>query len=236
MSTGTTALMPLDPAVSPEQANRILPIRTNLLPDEITAGRNARRIRLLLIAAVVLAVVVMGGWYVYAIKQRNHALDDANAVNDQVATVRKQTTTKEFKAVTDAIKQTETLKADLKSTMTGDLPWDTLLDQLRSTATAKEVTISAVVTTMTLDDKAGAATGKQTIGNLQITGSAKDKKTIADFVDAVSKIKSGSVTPLTNAYLTSATQQQTWVFTMTADITADTACGRFTTTCKSGGY
>ena len=58
----TTALMPIDPAVSPQRVARILPIRANLLPSEITAGRNARRTRFALIGAVLVVVVVLARW------------------------------------------------------------------------------------------------------------------------------------------------------------------------------
>jgi hypothetical protein len=235
MSTTSTALLPLDPAVSPEQVNRILPIRTNLLPEEITAGRNARRIRFVLIAAVVLVVVVVGGWYLYAVKQRDLALADSNSISRQVKNVKDLATEPKFKPVTDAINKTKTLNGDLKTALAQDLPWDTLLNQLRSAADTKNVTLTAVVGTLSSTDTISADAG--TIGSLQITGKAKDKKTVADFVDAVAEIKGAGIPPFTNAYLTSATKQETnWTFTMTVDIADDTECGRFTTTCKSGGY
>jgi cytoskeletal protein RodZ len=239
MTTSTTALMPLDPAVSPEQVNRILPIRANLLPDEITAGRNARRIRFVLIAAVVLVVVVMGGWYLFAAKERNLALDDANSTDQQVSTVRNQTKKKEYADVSNAIDTTKELNSDLNGTLAQDLPWNTLLDQVRHTATGKEVAITAIQATLTDTDTQTqtASAAVTTVGTLQITGTAADKKTIADFVDALPTMKSGKVYPVTNAYLTAASAQgDNWTFTLTAEITKDALCGRFTTACATGGY
>jgi hypothetical protein len=248
MSTGTTALMPLDPAVSPEQANRILTIRTNLLPDEIRAGRNARRIRFFLIVAVVLAVVVMGGWYLYAVKQRNMALDDSNSTDRQVADVRNKINQKKYSDVQKDIDNTKSLNDDLKSTLARDLPWDTLLNQIRGTATTKSVTISAIVGTLAEQDKSTSGTASSSvtgiIGTLQISGRAKDKKTIADFVDAIATMTAPGGPAVTNAYLTSATEQsqstedptRNWIFTMTASITAKAECGRFTGQCQDGGY
>ncbi|MET0416107.1 MAG: hypothetical protein ABW022_08820, partial [Actinoplanes sp.] len=56
----TTALMPIDPALSAQHVSRIPPIRANLLPSEITSGRNARRTRLVLIGAVVVVLALLG--------------------------------------------------------------------------------------------------------------------------------------------------------------------------------
>jgi hypothetical protein len=235
MSTSSTALLPLDPAVSPDQVNRILPIRADLLPEEITAGRNVRRIRFLLAAAVAAVIVVMGGWYLFAVKERNLALEDATSTDAQVATVRAQTKKKEYTEVTDAIDKTKTLNGDLKSALAQDLPWATLLDQVGDTAAAGKVTITAA--SVTID--AASETGKigPTVGTLQLTGSAADKKTIADFADALPQMAVAKVKPLANAYLTSAAEQgDNWTFTLSAQIADDALCGRFTTACKSGGY
>jgi len=91
MSTSTTALLPLDPAISPEQVNRILPIRTNLLPEEITAHRNARRTRVVLAGLVVLVALLTGGWYVQADKQRDQAGARLATVTGKVDKLRKDT-------------------------------------------------------------------------------------------------------------------------------------------------
>jgi Tfp pilus assembly protein PilN len=230
MSIPTTALMPLDPAVSPQRVTRVLPIRADLLPDEITAGRNARRTRILLACAVLLVLAILGAWYFYADKQRTQAADDLAAVTGQVDLTRGQTHEKQYTKVTDTITESELIETQLKSAMAQDLPWATLTDSIRATAGRKAVTLTSVIGALEKDPAATTgATGR--IGTLSIAGSAKDKRTVAGFVDALSDVDG-----LDNAYLTAANKDGTrTTFTLTADITDVALCGRFTKTCPSGG-
>jgi hypothetical protein len=222
MSTSTTALMPLDPALSPEHLNRILPIRTNLLPPEIMAGRNARRTRIVLAGAVVLVVLLTGGWYVQADKQRDQATKDLAVVTGKVDDVRRDTKAPDLTRVTDTITQRDAIAADLKTAMRQDLPWQTLLDSLRATAARKDTTLTTMVASLTADT-GGKTAASDTVGTLTLTGTARDKPTIAGFVDAVAK-----VTGVTDVYLNSASQQtDMWDFTLTADIEASYLCGRY---------
>ncbi|GIF19131.1 hypothetical protein BJ973_006177 [Actinoplanes tereljensis] len=227
MSTSTTALMPVDPAVSPEQALRIVPIRARLLPDEVTSGRNARRTRLFLIGAIVLVVLVMGGWYLLADKERDLAANDLASVTEQVDTARKDT--HDYDEVTKVITEQDEIVADLKIALAQDLPWYTLLDAMRSAATKKGGTISNLVGNLDTDTTTSTTT-TGTIGELQIGGSAKDKATIANVIEALA-----GVDGVEDVYLTAATKQDdTWTFTATAAISSDYVCGRFsTTTCGS---
>jgi hypothetical protein len=231
MSNGTTALMPLDPALSPRQVTRVLPIRANLLPGEITAGRTARRTRGVLIGAVGLVILVMGGWFLFADKQRDLVGDDLASTTQQVDTVRAETRKDAYAKVTDTKKARVVIDGELKSALTDDLPWATLLDSVRSTASAKSVTVTTIVANLE-NQKAGASATDGTVGTLSISGTAKDKKTIAGYVDALAGVHA-----VYDAYLTAANQvdPSTWTFTLTADITDDALCGRFTVSCKTGG-
>jgi hypothetical protein len=233
MSNGTTALMPLDPALSPRQVTRVLPIRANLLPGEITAGRTARRTRGVLIGAVGLVILVMGGWFLFADKQRDLVGQDLASTTQQVDTVRAETRKDAYAKVTDTKKDRVAIDGELKSALKNDLPWATLLDSVRSTATRKSVGITTIIAN--LDDPkvaAGAKAAGSDVGTLSISGTAKDKKTIAGYVDALAGVHAVS-----DAYLTAANQVKpgSWTFTLTADITDEALCGRFTTPCKTGG-
>jgi Tfp pilus assembly protein PilN len=229
MTTPTT-LMPLDPAVSPQRAVRILPIRANLLPEEITSGRNARRTRVILAGAVLLVLVVLGAWYLYADIGRNRTADELTAVSGQVDEARGQTQKKEYKNVTDVINQSDLIDKQLSVALADDLPWATLTSDVRATGTGRHVVVTTVTGTL---DSPPAKTGSATdpIGTMTVAGTAPDKKTIAGYVDAL-----GGVHGLANVYLTAANQDNgDMTFTLNADITATALCGRFTTPCKSGG-
>jgi len=224
MSTSTTTLMPLDPAVSPEHVNRILPIRVNLLPTEIMASRNARRTRVVLAGMVVVVAVLLGGWYWHADKQRDLVNEDLASVTGQVDTIRKETRSAQYKKVTDMIETRDQIIADLKTALAQDLPWQTLLDSLRSTAAAKKVTLTTIVGSLPDSNAGSAATSSGTSGTLTISGEAKDKPTIAGFVDAIAKVNG-----VTDVYLTSASQKEpaVWSFTLTASIKTSFLCGRY---------
>jgi len=231
MSNGTTALMPLDPALSPRQVTRVLPIRANLLPAEITAGRTARRTRVVLIGAIGLVILVMGGWFLFADKQRDLVGADLASTTQQVDTVRAETHKDAYAKVTDTKKARVTIDNELKTALTDDMPWATLLDSVRSTAAAKGVTVTTIVANLN-SEKSGTSVAADTVGTMSISGTAKDKKTIAGYVDALAGVHAVS-----DAYLTVANQSdpKTWTFTLTAAITDDALCGRFTVRCKTGG-
>ncbi|MFI6073670.1 PilN domain-containing protein [Actinoplanes sp. NPDC051343] len=236
----STSLMPLDPAMSPQQVARLLPIRAKLLPSEITSRRNARRMRAFVIAAVLVAIAGLGGWSADAYHDHSLAKDDLAAVNAQIDKVNNTMTDPQHAAVTKAVSDNKAMSDELKTLMANDLRWSTLLDNVRSTGTKAEITISQI--TVSLADKGTTTTGPATAGaapvaTLSLQGTAKDKSTIAGFIK-----KLGSTPGIGNPYLTTASQSAEtadtaahYTFTISADVTSSALCGRFTTPCKTGG-
>lgn len=232
-----TALLPLNPAVSPQQVARILPIRANLLPQEITAGRSARRMRVFVIAAAVIVVVGVGAWYADAYRAEKQAIRDRDTVTKQVNDARDAQNTAEYRQVTTAIQANKAYAAQLKTLMANDLPWSVVLDDLRSTGTAKGVTINSISASVVERPESSStalpsSTTASTVATLTISGMAKDKKTIAGFITALTKVHG-----VANPYLTTAAQSTTSMsFTINADVTSAKLCGRFSATkCKTGG-
>jgi hypothetical protein len=227
-----TALLPLDPAVTPQQALRVLPIRANLLPDEITAGRTDRRTRTILIFAVVLTIAVLGGWYLYAVTQRSSAVDDLAQVTRQVDSTRGETKAAKYTKVTSIIADRDMITSQLKTVMANDLPWSTVATSLRDTK-VKHIKVTSIVGLLAKDAVAAPATGTtRSVATLSILGDAKDKRNIAEYIDAVAKVKG-----VTHVYLTSASGDDSgvWTFSINADLSGERLCGRFTTACPSGG-
>jgi hypothetical protein len=235
----STSLMPLDPAMSPQQVARLLPIKANLLPAEITSRRNARRMRTFVIAGVVLALVGLGGWSANAYRDHSAAEDDLAAVNSQIAQVNSTMNDAKHSKVTKTIADNKAISEQLTTLMANDLRWSTLLDNLRSTGTSSNVTIGQITAALAgpTGGSSTATAGTSTVATLTLQGSAKDKSTIAGF------IKKLAVMPgIGNPYLTTATQASGesgkaagYTFTISADVTSAALCGRFTKACTSGG-
>jgi hypothetical protein len=229
----TTALMPLDPAASSQQISRVLSIRANLLPQEIMAGRNARRMRVFVLVALVLVTALLGAWYAHALSQKKQADQDLDDVSAQVARVR--ASQNQYNPVVTVKTQNETIAKELKTLLASDLPWARLTDEIRDTGDKADVKVGNI--TGSLADASSSAlalpsaTKTTTVVTLQISGSAPDKKTIAKYVDQLALLDD-----LASPYLTSATKSgSAFAFTLNAEITSSALCGRFTTPCKSGG-
>jgi hypothetical protein len=234
----TTTLMPLDPALSPQRVARLLTISANLLPEEIVAGRRARRGRGVVLIALLVVVALLAGWYVYAIHQVRLANRDLTGVTAEAATL--QRSQNRYAEVVGVQNQTKTIAKQLSTLLANDLPWATLLKTLRDTGDRSGVTVQGVIGTLN-SGTTGAqttATGtlpssskSRTIGTLTITGTGPDKPSIARYVDEI-----GRLPMVANPYLTNASQTTDDVtFSITVDITEKALCGRFTTKCTTTG-
>lgn len=236
----TTALMPLDPALSPQRIARVLTISANLLPDEIVAGRRARRSRTAVLVALGLVLLLLAGWYLRAEADRRTATKELDEVTTQTAAT--QRSQNKYQEVVQVRNETATLTKQLSTLMANDLPYATLFKTLRTTATAAKVNIEGVTAALnTAADKTSAAAGTTTtlpsesstasIGTLVIVGSAPDKKSIAAFSD-----KLGGVAMIADPYVTSVTTASGKVsFSLSAAISSAAACGHYTTACTSTG-
>jgi Tfp pilus assembly protein PilN len=231
MTSTPTALMPIDPAVSPAQVSRVLTIRANLLPDEIRADRNARRTKVVLIGAVIAVIAALAGWYLYAVQQVSTANENLTTAADQVR--RAQNDKKKYSGAQQIIDDRDAVKADLKTLLATDLPWAATMDSLRADAKATDVVISAISGTVLEDDSAPtgtAARAKPPVATLAITGTAPDKKHVAAFLDRLANHKG-----VTDPYLTTAAGEVGITYALTAKLTKDALCGRFTTDCPATG-
>jgi hypothetical protein len=127
--------------------------------------------------------------------------------------------------------------------MADDLPWATLLDTVTTTGTAAGVEVAGINGSLTAAGTNGTASAKAdatelpstsgaaTIGTMTVTGTAPDKTSVAKFVDRL-----GTLATVANPFLTSATESKAGVdFSLRLDITGAALCGRFSTTCTTGG-
>ena len=236
----STTLMPIDPEASPERVSRLLPISARLLPEEIVAARRARRTRSWVVVILVLAIALLAGWYVHAVRQRNAAEAALQVLTTQAATL-ESSQNQDYADVVDTRRQTTTLDNQLKTVMAYDLPWATLLDTLNGTAADAKVQLTGISGSLTAagpEATAASASGTAlpstssaaTIGTLTLDGIAPDKPSVAAFV-----IRLGNLRTVANPYLTSAAETDKGVqYSLRLDITGAALCGRFTTACKGG--
>ncbi|GAA0489267.1 hypothetical protein Ade02nite_73470 [Paractinoplanes deccanensis] len=213
--------------MTPERAARVLPIRANLLPGELKAGRNARRTRFLLIGAVIIVIGVLVAWYLHARQQLDAAQSNLDTANEMVTQAKKNKS--KYSAVTDLMNDQTRVQGELKSLLADDTPWSTDLGYIRTDATAAGVTISEVVGTLT---DASLTSSGAAVASISVNGSGPDKKKIASFVEKLADREQ-----LTLPYVTTVTYDETgkeYEFALTVGLTTKALCGRFTTTCGTG--
>lgn len=213
----------------------LLPIAADLLPRQAAATRNGRSGRLVALALVLVAVVGVGAWYLFAAHATSSAQTRLQAAQDRQTSLQAQQ--RRYADLTTTIATSTALRGQLATLMASDLPWSELLPALGGIRGV--ITFTTVSGTLT--DPAAAATGAGApvdtgaIGTLTITGQAADKPTVAAFVDAL-----GATHGLANPFVASVTQGTDgggFTFSVSVDITKDiraAAPSRWATTTGGG--
>jgi Tfp pilus assembly protein PilN len=234
MSTATESALDAANPVS-STVPRFVAVRANLMPQEVLSARSADRMRQRVIIGlsgliVVLAVVYLASWF-----QTHSAQSNLDSLQNQGVTLQKQTSS--YGPLVTAQTQTASIQSQLQQLMVGDLSWRDMLTTLRAQAPSG-VTLTQIGGTITSGaasaggaaDTAGGysalnQSGQQQVGTLTLTGTARDKTEVANYVDSLAKIR-GLASPFPNS-VTSATGTVT--FNLTVLITADALGGRYAT-------
>jgi hypothetical protein len=233
-----TTLLPIDPAVSPQRANRIPMISASLLPEETIAARRARRALILVVVVVVLVAGLCAAWFALAYREKQAAQNDLDAATTTVVDLRRKQ--QEFSPTVRVKGEIDTLDGQLKAVMANDLDWSALLDTIRSAGIPSDIRVDGVNGQLIGADGTGSSAvntlpdtnNTTTIGSLTVTGSGPDKQAVAAYVDALAR-----ETVVTNPYITNVakSEQSGVTFSLTVDITQTALCGRFTGACKTAG-
>jgi len=202
----TDVAMPTAPAVpvttapssSPTvEVARFVAVRARLLPDEVVAARRASKVRRRVVVSLAALLVLLAAWDGLAMFQTSNAksrLDDAQRRTGQLVNAQRQ-----FEPLLTAQQRSALITAELSRLMSGDLQWKDMLATLRSAA-GPQVAITGVNGQITvgvagmlvpaantgLDVLNGS--GKQQVGTLAITGTAKDKNDVAAYVDSLAGV------------------------------------------------
>jgi hypothetical protein len=230
-----TTLMPLDPAISPQRATRLLAISASLLPEEIIAARRARRTRAWVIVVVILVACLLGAFF-YLVRQDTRAADEElSAATAEVTDL--QRAQRAYGEVVDVQNDTATLNKQLKTAMASDLDWASLLDQLRSVGAAAGVTVVGINgalqdSSTTSGTALPSTTTAAPVAAVVVTGTGPDKRAVAAYVDALAR-QSVLANPYLTSVATAADDEVTW--TLRVDVTQAALCGRFGDKCETGG-
>jgi Tfp pilus assembly protein PilN len=211
---------------------RFVSVRAQLLPDEIVGARQLVVLRKRVLIGVIAVVVLLIGWYGVSKWQTMSANSSLHRARQ--ATVTLQSEQNQFAPLVQAQAEIATIQSQLAQLMTGDLPWKSVLTTLRAKAPAG-VGVDSVDGTVTSAAAAGSSagsnaavlnqTGTPAIGELTVSGTAPDKRTVAAYADNLAK-----VTGLTAPLISNVTAQEKGVkFTITAVITAEALGGRYAT-------
>lgn len=232
----TDTLPAANPTVAtPTDGRRFVAIRADLMPDEIIRSRRTERVRRrVLLALAALAILLTGGYglSLYQTSNAHRGLDalarqNAAMINEQAA----------FGPLVRAQGLKKTIDAQLSRLMVGDLSWKAMLATLRAKAT-DGIALTEVTGTVTAGAAAAGGpsspggigalnlTGQQQVGTLTVSGSARDKRSVADYADRLGQVKG-----LTAPFISTVTALGAKVtFTINVLITSDALGGRYSTT------
>ena len=180
-----TTLMPVDPAISPQRATRLLTISANLLPDEIVTARQGRRTRAWVVVVVLLVACLCAGWVVLADREQQAADNDLTAAETELINLQRDQ--RKYAAVVKVRSDTELLKKQLKALMANDLDWAALLTMLRTTGEPSDVVVDGITGKLAGAGDSGAGSSgtlpstskSSSIGSLVVTGVAPEKEAVA---------------------------------------------------------
>ena len=178
-------------------------------------------------------VALLGGWYFYAHSQVGSAQSTLNATQDRTNALQSQQ--RAFSSLVTTQARSARLETELAALTKGDLSWTAMLAAVQKAAPAGIVfsglngtvaqTTGTASSTAAVSNGGLPVTGTQ-VGTLVVTGNAADQRTLAAFVDALTKVR-GLSTPIPTS---AATVTGKLGFTVDASIT-DVALGsRFSPT------
>ncbi len=233
-----TTLKPPMPAASAGRAPRVPPTAANLLPVEIIESRRLRKVRRIVLSALVAFALLLGAWFGQARYQTSEARQSLSVAQSDVQRLTRQQ--QAFATVVAVQAESQAIRKQLAVLLANDLRWARLFSSLRKAAPA-DVRITAAYGSLASGATGAAsgggaavpqlpgASGEKLIGTFTVTGSGATKPAVAAYVDALE-----TVPGLANPLLGDANEQDGAVqFTVQLDITNAALGGRYTP--KSGG-
>lgn len=238
MATMTAPPAPLAP--TPGEHARHPNIYANLMPDEVIAARDTRRLKQRIVVALSGLVGLLVLIYFISVIQTAHARGQLSAAQSQTTKLTSQQ--RQYAPLVAAQGQARAIRTQLGRLMQSDIQWKPLLATLRKGPSGISVTSAAMtVTTGTSQSSSSSAqtagnnvlnqTGKAAIGTMTITGQANDKNAIASYVDYLDTVP-GFAAAFPSSVTLAAKDYQ---FSISVIVTSDVLGGRYSTNAAQGG-
>jgi hypothetical protein len=221
----------LEPPTAPDWTRRFIPITADLLPTEIVESRRARKVRRSVLAGLVALLVVLTGWYGFAVYQTSAARGDLNSANADITRLKSRQD--QFRPLVQAQTEKSAIDGQLSALMATDLSWSALVGPALADG-AGLVEIDDVTGALTDPKNVNPGlvtlpntTGRKLIGKFTVKGAATTKDDVARYVDALARVPG-----LGNPFVSNATPDETTGkvdYTIQLDVTDAALGGRFTT-------
>jgi Tfp pilus assembly protein PilN len=200
--------------------------RVNLLPPEIVEAGRLRSVQLSMGAAVVAALVVVGGLWVVANQQAQSEQEKLDAAAVRQATVSKQVTS--LAPVAAVYNQVDQRRQLLETALGGDVQWSQYLTDLSLTIPDNVWLTSMTVSPQTATAGTGGTAGTaDQIANISFAGTALQHDDVALWLESLAKQKG-----YTSAYFNSSTEKVVGAstvvdFSSTVVVTREALSGRY---------
>lgn len=228
----TTMIPPTPAAMAPTGEVRFVAVRASLLPDEVISSRQAVVVRKQVLLGLVGVVIALIGWYGMSWWQTKAANSDLSSVRGQGVSLQNQQN--QFAPLVRAQAEISAIQTQLQSLMATDLQWKTMLATLRAKAPSgvslRSVSGTLNAPTASLGGLTGSTAGIAGVGQVTITGTAPDKKTVAAYADQLATVSGLSAPLIENVQATT----HPVTFTISALITSDALGGRYSATTTGG--
>lgn len=186
-------------APPPSDDLRFVAVRVNLLPDEVAAGRRTdvlRRRVLIGLGGLLAAIVLAFGFSWWQTHSATNGLRAAESARTEL-----EQQSRQFAPLIAAKADTATIRSQLRIVLADDVSWHQLLRTVRAAAPTG-VSIDQVdgTSTDTASTDTASTDPASGVGAVTLTGTAPDKDAVADFADALSRVKGlGSAQPTNTA-------------------------------------
>jgi Tfp pilus assembly protein PilN len=217
------------PEPAAADAPELIRVFANLLPDEVIAARRLSKLKRRLALGMAGLVVVLALAFGYSWTQTNNAEGDLGAAQDQTLAMTAQL--QKYAPVVTAQSSITQIQSQLRTIMAGDLQWSKLIATLTSSAPGK-LALTAIAGTVNAPGQAGGSTdslnplntsGLQLVGTLTLSGTTPDYRSVATYVETLSKVKGLAVV---DPGLVSG-NPGSLTFTITLSLTTESLGGRF---------